>query len=191
MKSEADAHVDAVLIGGREERAIVIVDYDLSWPQRFEALARTILDAAGERAVSVEHIGSTAVPGLAAKPIIDILLTVMDVEDEAAYIPALEEAGFVLRVREAGHRMLRTPAKDVHVHVFRPGDDAVPPYRELRDWLRIDETDRALYANTKKMLARKQWSDMNDYADAKTDVISQILAHAKVSREHRSTGNSV
>ena len=134
MKSEADAHVDAVLIGGREERAIVIVDYDLSWPQRFEALARTILDAAGE---------------------------------------------------------LRTPAKDVHVHVFRPGDDAVPPYRELRDWLRIDETDRALYANTKKMLARKQWSDMNDYADAKTDVISQILAHAKVSRELRSAGNSV
>ena len=191
MKPEADARLDAVLIGGREKRSIVIVDYDPSWTQRFEALAQTIRDAAGEKAVSVEHIGSTAVPGLAAKPIIDVLLTVMDVEDEAAYIPALEEAGFVLRVREPGHRMLRTRAKDVHVHVFHPGDDAVPKYRDLRDWLRVDEADRTLYADTKKLLARQRWSDMNDYADAKTDVISQILAHATVWREHHSAGNRV
>ena len=191
MKSEADASLDAVLIGGREERAIVIVDYDPSRAQRFEAVAQTIRDAAGEKAVSVEHIGSTAVPGLAAKPIIDVLLTVTDVEDEAAYVPGLEEAGFVLRVREAGHRMLRTPAKDVHVHVFHPENDAVPKYRDLRDWLRVDGTDRALYADTKKLLARQRWSDMNDYADAKTDVISQILAHAKVWREHRSESNRV
>ncbi|MCB5282023.1 GrpB family protein [Arthrobacter sp. AL08] len=191
MKSEADARLDAVLIGGREARAIVIVDYDPSWPERFEALAQTIRDAAGEKAVSVEHIGSTAVPGLSAKPIIDVLLTVMDVEDESGYIPALEDAGFVLRVREEGHRMLRTPAKDVHVHVFNPEDEAVSKYRDLRDWLRVDETDRTLYAYTKKLLARQRWSDMNDYADAKTDVISQILAHATVWRANRSESSRV
>lgn len=135
--------------------------------------------------MSVEHIGSTSVPGLAAKPILDVLLTVIDVEDEASYVPALEDAGFVLRVREEGHRMMRTPAKDVHVHVFHPENEAVSKYRDLRDWLRTDETDRALYADTKRMLARQRWSDMNDYADAKTDVISQILAHARVWRENQ------
>ena len=185
MNSKADVRRDAVLIGGREERVIVIVDYDAAWPQRFEALAQTIRDAVGEKAVSVEHIGSTAVPGLAAKPIIDVLITVTEVEDEAAYIPALEDAGFVLRVREEGHRMLRTPARDVHLHVFHPENDAVAKYRDLRDWLRTDEADRALYADTKMVLARRPWSDMNEYADAKTDVISLILAHARVWREKR------
>jgi GrpB-like predicted nucleotidyltransferase (UPF0157 family) len=179
MSAETDAYLDSVLIGGREQRPIVVVDYDAAWPARYAALAVTIRDAVGMNALTVEHIGSTAVPGLAAKPIIDILLTVGDVSDESVYVAPLEEAGFVLRVRETGHRMLRTPSKDVHVHVLAPDSDEVTRHRDLRDWLRVDDADRALYAATKKRLARMQWSDMNYYADAKTEVIGQILEHAR------------
>lgn len=185
MKPESDEHLDAVLIGGREERPIVIVEYDSEWPSRFEALALKIKAAVADVARSVEHIGSTSVPGLAAKPIIDILVTVEDVADENSYLSKLEAAGFVLRVREAGHRMMRTPEKDVHIHVFSADNPVIPNYLDLRDWLRVDETDRALYAATKKGLAQQQWADMNYYAEAKTEVIAEILSRARTWRGGR------
>lgn len=174
-----DEHLDAVLIGGRETRPIVIVDYDPQWPAHFTALSATIREAVGDAALSVEHIGSTSVPGLAAKPLIDILITVANIEDEASFVGPLEAAGFVLRVRETGHRMLRTPDKDVHIHIFSADDPAVPNYLDLREWLRVNEADRDLYARTKRLLARQEWADMNYYADAKTDVISAILTRAR------------
>ena len=182
MQSETDKHLDAVLIGGREQRPITIVDYDPAWPGLYDGLAQAIEAALGPAALTVDHIGSTSVPGLAAKAIIDILVTVHDVEDESAFMGRLESAGFVLRVREPGHRMFRTPAKDVHIHIFAAGDPAIPNYLDLRDWLRHDATDRALYANTKRELAQQQWTDMNYYADAKTDVIAAILARARAWR---------
>lgn len=178
----SDAHLDSVLIGGREERPIVIVDYDPHWAERFTKLAQQIRGAIGEHTLMVEHIGSTSVPGLAAKPIIDILLTIRDVADETAYLPQLEDAGFVLRVREPGHRMFRTAERDVHIHVFSSGNAAVPPYLELRDWLRQYEGERKLYEQTRKALAQQQWADMNYYADAKTEVITAILGRARVRR---------
>lgn len=158
------------------------MDHDQEWAERFGRLAQIIRHAVGSKALLVVHIGSTAVPGLAAKPIIDTLLTVQDVSDEAGYVALLERAGFELRVREPGHRMLRTPSKDVHLHVFSSDSHAVPNYRDLRDWLRVDESDRTLYADTKKMLAQRQWTDMNQYAEAKTRVIAQILARARMWR---------
>ncbi len=182
MDSETDRHLDAVLIGGREQRPIVIVDYDPAWPGIYGALAQAVSAALGPAAFSVDHIGSTSVPGLAAKAIIDVLVTVADVGEEAAYLKQLESAGFVLRVREPGHRMFRTPARDVHIHVFSAGDAAVPNYLDLRDWLRLDAGDRALYARTKRELARRQWTDMNYYADAKSDVIAAILSRARAWR---------
>lgn len=182
MQSERDKELDAVLIGGREQRPLVIVDYDPAWPVIFSALAQTIKATLGPAALSVDHIGSTAVPGLAAKAIIDVLVTVTEVEHEAAYLGQLESAGFVLRVREPGHRMFRTPGRDVHIHVFSAGDPAVPDYLDLRDWLRRDWADRALYARTKRELARREWSDMNYYADAKSDVIAAILSRARAWR---------
>lgn len=135
----------------------------------------------------VEHIGSTAVPGLAAKPIVDVLVTVRDVEDEAAFVPPLERAGFVLRVREPQHRMLRTPSRDVHVHVYEPDHAAVSAYLDLRDWLRVDADDRALYERTKRLLATRTWTDMNEYADAKTDVITAVLGRARTWRASQGT----
>ncbi|NYJ07270.1 GrpB family protein [Petropleomorpha daqingensis] len=182
MDEKREAYLDRVLIGGREAAAITVVDYDERWPVRFGEIAERVRAAVGAAALGVEHIGSTSVPGLAAKPIVDVLLTVADVDDEAAYVPALESAGFVLRVREPAHRMVRTPARDVHVHVYEPGRPEVRDYLDLRDWLRVDAEDRALYAATKRVLARRRWSDMNDYADAKTEVIADILARARAWR---------
>ena len=184
MDEEREAYLDRVLIGGREPAEITVVDYDERWPVRFREVAERVRRALGEDALAVEHIGSTSVPGLATKPIVDVLLTVADVGDEAAYVPALESAGFPLRVREPAHRMVRTPARDVHVHVHvhAPDRTEVRAYLDLRDWLRVDAEDRELYAATKRILARQPWDDMNDYADAKTEVIHDVLARARAWR---------
>lgn len=182
MDDTRDAYLDEVLIGGREHVAITVVDYDQRWPRRFEGTAERVRGVLGGKALSVEHIGSTSVPGLAAKPIVDMLLTVADVADEAAYVPTLESIGFVLRVREPGHRMLRTVERDTHLHVYQPGRPEVRDYLDLRDWLRVDAKDRALYAAEKRRLAEQPWRDMNDYADAKTDMIRDILSRARVWR---------
>jgi len=184
VKSEdRDAYLNAVLVGGREPVTITVVDYDEDWPLRFAHLRARVEAALGRQALAVEHIGSTSVPGLAAKPIADALLTVAVVEDEDAYVPALEDAGFVLRVREPQHRMLRSPDKDVHLHVYGPADQAVADYLDLRDWLRQSATDRALYATTKRDLAQRTWVDMNAYSDAKTDVIQAVLSRARAWRD--------
>jgi len=182
VDDDRDAYLDAVLIGGREPASIVVVDYDDAWPARFEVLAARVRRALGLRVRCLEHIGSTSVPGLAAKPIIDMLLIVDDVQAEAAFVPALEAAGFELRVRERDHRMLRTPRRDTHLHVYAPGRAEARDYLDLRDWLRVSSDDRTLYANVKRHLAQKQWNDMNDYADAKTDVVLDILARARTWR---------
>lgn len=176
------APLDEVLIGGREKVPIVIVHYDEEWPNRYGLVRERVRTALGASALSVEHIGSTSVPGLAAKPIIDVLVTVQDVEDEAAFVQPLEGEGFVLRVRELEHRMFRTPARDVHVHLYEPDHEAVSAYLDLRDWLRVDADDRALYERTKRRLATRTWTDMNEYADAKTDVILAILGRARTWR---------
>ena len=175
----ADDPLDGVLIGGREKVEVVVVDYDPGWPDQFAALADTVRDALGDTALRIEHIGSTSVPGLAAKPIIDLLVVVADVADEASYVPALEAAGLQLRVREPDHRMLRTPARTAHLHFFEPGHEAIAAYLDLRERLRADEADRELYAATKRRLAARDWADMNEYAEAKSEVIAAILARAR------------
>jgi len=168
---------DDVLIGGREERVIEIVAYQAGWPERFEEEKARIEAAVGSAARRVEHIGSTAVPGLAAKPVVDVMVTVDDPDDEASYLPALERAGYVLRVREPGHRMFRTPELDVHVHVWRADSEDEERHVEFRDRLRSSAEDRAEYEQTKRELAG-QLRDMNAYADAKSDVIAKIVARA-------------
>ena len=177
-----------VIIGEIESQSIVVADYDPAWPERFRHEEERIRSSLGEAALSVEHIGSTSVPGLAAKPIVDILLVVEDSADEASYVPALEEAGYVLRVREPDfdeHRMFRTPEKDVHVHVFSPGSEEIERYLLLREHLRENEEDRELYARTKRELASRDWPSMQHYAEAKTDIIEGIIARAAARRSSR------
>jgi GrpB-like predicted nucleotidyltransferase (UPF0157 family) len=190
VTDERNAYLDSVLIGGREPASIVVVDYDGAWPARYEVLADRVRRALGPRVRRLEHIGSTSVPGLAAKPLIDMLLIVDDVQDEAAFVPPLEAAGFELRVREPDHRMFRTPERDLHLHVYAPSRAEERDYLDLRDWLRVSSDDRALYATVKRRLAQQQWSDMNDYADAKTDVVLEILTRARTWRAARALPRS-
>jgi GrpB-like predicted nucleotidyltransferase (UPF0157 family) len=180
-----EKHIREVIIGEIEQPTIVIADYDLAWPERFRQEEVRIAAALGEAALSVEHIGSTSVPGLAAKAIVDILLVVEDSGDEASYLPALDEAGYVLRVHEPDfheHRMFRTPAKDVHVHVFSAGSPEIERYLLLRDRLRQNEEERELYAQTKRELAKRNWPTMEHYAEAKTEVVEDIISRAAAAR---------
>ena len=170
-----DAYLDRVLVGGRERCRIVIADYDPAWPERFEAERRRIEAALGSAVIRIEHIGSTAVPGLAAKPVVDVLATVADPDDEEAFAPSLLEAGYELRVREPGHRMFRTPERDVHVHVWGDADPEVARYLRFRARLRASTDDRAAYERLKRELAKRDWDDMNHYADAKSELIAEIL----------------
>jgi GrpB-like predicted nucleotidyltransferase (UPF0157 family) len=170
---------EVVLIGGPERRTIAIVSYDPSWADRFNHERSRILGALGTLARRIDHVGSTAVPGLAAKPIVDIDLSVDDPDDEAAYVPALNRAGYQLRVRERGHRMLRTQDLSVHVHVCPAGGKWERRHLLFRDWLRVDAADRERYAAAKRQLARRDWPNMNAYADAKTVVIQEITARAE------------
>jgi len=182
MGQERDTELDTILIGGREQRAIVIVDYDDTWPSKATSMAHKIQDSLGPAALSVEHIGSTSVSGLAAKPVIDMMLVVADIDDEESYLVPMESIGLRLRVREEGHRMLRTAELDFHVHVLPPETAEQIDYLDLRDWLRVSAADRALYESTKRTLAANTWSDMNHYADAKSAVIQRILTHARTWR---------
>ncbi len=170
---------DAVFIGGPEKRAIVIEDYDPAWMARFEQVHAALNAALGPTARRIEHFGSTAVPGLAAKGIIDVMVTVVDADDEENYGPALERGGFAIRLRQPGHRMYRTPDQDVHVHVFSDAGEAARIRLLFRDWLRHDEDDRRLYEETKRELARRDWDATNDYSDAKGTVVAEILVRAQ------------
>lgn len=182
LPDETDKRIEEGIIGGAERRAIVIADYDPGWPRRFDREEAKIRRALGQAALAVEHVGSTAVPGLAAKPIVDILLVVEDSSNEGSYLPELQREGYVLRVREPDfeeHRMVRTPEKDVHVHIFSPGSSEGARLLLMRDHLRHNEADRELYVRTKRELASRDWPSMQHYADAKTGVIQDILARAR------------
>lgn len=177
-----DDVTDTELVGGVERRELFLAEYDPAWPSRYAVHEDRVRKALGSAAVAVEHIGSTAVPGLAAKPIIDIVITVPDITAEEDYLGPLLSAGYVLRVREPGHRLVRTEQRDVHLHVLEVDDPAAIDYLLLRDHLRADEADRRLYEDTKRELTGRDWPDMNAYADAKTPVIEAINGRARARR---------
>jgi GrpB-like predicted nucleotidyltransferase (UPF0157 family) len=157
---------------------ITIVDYDPSWPALFEEEAARICAVLGDRALMIEHVGSTSVPGLAAKPRIDLLLVVKDSADEAAYIPTLESAGYVVRIREPHwheHRMLSGPATKINLHCFSNGCPEIQRMIAFRDRLRAHETDRRLYERAKRDLATRKWKSVQQYADAKSEIVEEIL----------------
>lgn len=160
---------------------IEIVDYDPRWPERYEREARRVRAALGDRVLMLEHVGSTSVPGLAAKPRIDMLLVVEKSGDEASYVPDLETAGYTLRIREPDwyeHRMFWGPDTDINLHVFSQGCEEIDRMLLFRDWLRNNDEDRQRYENTKRSLARQDWTYTQNYADAKTAVVEEIIARA-------------
>ncbi|GAB1641838.1 GrpB family protein [Krasilnikovia sp. MM14-A1259] len=162
-------------------KPIVLSPYDASWPARYAAQESRIRAALGARALAVEHIGSTAVPGLAAKDRIDIDLIVADPADEDDYVPALTGAGYTLRTREPHwyeHRCLWTDSHDVNLHVFGPDCDEFLRHMILRDWLRTHPDDRERYAAGKHRAAADHAWSMAGYVAAKADVIVEILHRA-------------
>lgn len=160
--------------------------YDESWPATFDAFAALVRRALGARALDVVHVGSTSVPGLPAKPIVDVDVIVADPSREDAWLPPLEEAGFVLTVREPWwheHRLLKFPGPAANVHVFGP--DAPEPWKHriFRDHLRADEHDRELYAKAKARAAASSngvGETVMDYNRRKEEVIREIYARAFV-----------
>ncbi|MEV6305515.1 GrpB family protein [Actinoplanes sp. NPDC051861] len=158
-------------------RTLAIEDYDPAWADRYATVAASLREVLGGLVIEVDHVGSTAVPGLPAKPIIDIDLSVADADDEASYLPRLEGAGYWLVLREPwwhGHRMLVDAAEDVHLHIWPHGAPETVRHRLFRDWLRTHPEDRDLYGSTKRRLAGEV--SRADYTLAKSDVIDDIFS---------------
>lgn len=170
---------------------IVLAEYDPRWPALFDREAARIREILGSTAALVEHVGSTSVPGLTAKPIIDIVLAVPDSADEPAYVPALQAAGYVLRIREPHwfeHRMLRGPDTLINLHVFTLGAAEIDRMLLFRDWLRADEADRDAYLRVKRDLARRTWRHVQHYADSKTAIVQEIMTRATQARRSSPAG---
>jgi GrpB-like predicted nucleotidyltransferase (UPF0157 family) len=186
----SDADLQRVTVGSRQPHSatILLAEYDPRWPETFRAERARIQAALAEAAVSIEHVGSTSVPGLVAKPIIDILLVVVDSSDEPSYVPALEAAGYRLRIREPEwfeHRMFKGPDADINLHVFGAGASEIERMLTFRDWLRCSGDDRDRYAGVKQELASREWRHVQHYADEKTAVVDEIMARAILHKTDR------
>lgn len=179
----SDEELEKITVGERKPHnaPITLVEYDPRWPERFDREANRVRSALGNKVLQVEHVGSTAVPGLCAKPIIDMLLVVVDSADEPSYVPVLEAAGYTLRVREPEwfeHRLFKGPDIDINLHVFSAGTSEIERMLRFRDWLRANDTDRDNYARAKRSLAQSVWRHVQHYADAKTSIIQEIMDRA-------------
>jgi GrpB-like predicted nucleotidyltransferase (UPF0157 family) len=170
---------------------ITLAEYNPSWPALFAREAARIRAVLGDAAVRVEHVGSSSVPGLAAKPVIDILLAVPDSAGEQAYAPALEAAGYVLRIREPDwfeHRLFTGPDTAINLHVFTVGAAEIDRMLLFRDRLRANDADRDAYLQVKRDLARRTWRHVQHYADSKTAIVQQIMARARAAGQQNQPG---
>lgn len=160
---------------------VVLADPDPTWPSLYEREAARIRSILEDRVLLLEHVGSTSVPDLVAKPIIDLVLVVADSANEASYVPALEAEGYVLRIREPEwfeHRLLKGPDTEINLHVFSDGAVEVARMITFRDHLRGDIADRRQYAKVKQELAQQHWKYVQNYADAKSAIVAEIMERA-------------
>lgn len=166
----------------RAGEPIELTPYDPAWPGRYEEWRRKLLDALPAPPRSIEHIGSTAVPGLPAKPIVDIQIGVDDLDDEPAYAPAIESLGVQLRSRDRNHRYFRPfpgHPRVVHVHVCQSGTDWERRHILFRDYLRADAEARRRYVEAKEAAAARWRDDRVAYTDAKGRVVRELTAEAE------------
>jgi GrpB-like predicted nucleotidyltransferase (UPF0157 family) len=188
IRQTTDEELRAAHVSGEPARLdgqIELAEYGAQWPRLFAREAERIRAALGDRALLVEHVGSTSILGLAAKPKIDILLVVANSADEPAYVPDLEAAGYVIHVREPDwheHRLFKGPDTDINLHVFSIGSAEIERMLRFRDHLRADAADRDLYLQTKRDLVAQTWQYTQHYADAKSQVVEEILRRADGSR---------
>jgi len=183
-KTTNEEYLRTVTIGERQphNNTIHLAPYDPSWPSMFERLANRVRNALSETVILLEHVGSTSVPGLSAKPVIDMVLAVADSTDELSYVPPLEADGFALRIREPDwfeHRLLSAFDIRSNLHVFSAGCDEIDRMLTFRNWLRNHDADRRLYEASKRELASQTWQRVQNYADAKSGIIQNILMRAR------------
>jgi GrpB-like predicted nucleotidyltransferase (UPF0157 family) len=180
---ERQAELDRAWIDGapRHDAPIHLAPYDAAWPSLYEREAARLRGVLGARVVRLEHVGSTSVPGLSAKPVIDIVLVVPDSANEDAYVPDLLAAGYRLTIREPDwheHRLFKGPDTNINLHTFSPGSSEVRRMLAFRDRLRTHPDELAAYEATKRELAARRWAFVQDYADAKGEVVEAIIARA-------------
>jgi len=183
-KPETDEEMAAIRVSGTVtplNAQIYLAPYDPTWPAQFEGEAAKIRAGLGDGALVLEHVGSTSIPGLAAKPIIDILLAVADSSDEDAYVPALTAQGYRLHLREPDweqHRVMKGENPYVNLHVFTAGSHEITRMLAFRDRCRTHRDEFALYAETKRALAGQVWRHVQHYANAKGEVVEAIIGRA-------------
>ena len=171
------------LLGKLRNDPVEVVDYDPRWPKLFERMRKRLAKELGAAAVRIDHVGSTAVPGLAAKPVIDIQVSVPDVEDEGAYVAAIERCGQALRYREKGHRYFRPPPgrkRTYQVHVCSAGSQWERDHLLFRDFLRAHADEARRYEAMKYDVAGHHRGDRIGYNDAKGPLIQELTAAAEV-----------
>jgi GrpB-like predicted nucleotidyltransferase (UPF0157 family) len=183
------------VVPGAERSAhdlVEVVPYDPAWPARFAAWRDRLEAELGPAALRIDHVGSTAVRGLPAKPVIDIHVAVADLEDEPSYVPAIERCGVALRSREAGHRYFRPAGdrpRDVQVHVTQAGSDWLEAHLLFRDFLASDASTREAYGRLKTQLAPRYREDRIAYNEAKTNFILDAMERARAWRRDQETGS--
>ena len=187
VPSDRDDYMSAVTVGARRrvDGPIILADYDPDWPVLYEREAARVRGLLGDRVRLLEHVGSTSVPGLPAKPIIDMLLAVADSADEPAYVPSMEAGGYAVRIREPDwheHRVFKGPDTDVNLHTFSEGSSEIVRMLAFRDRLRTQVAERERYLATKRELAARHWTYVQDYADAKGEVVEAIIERALAER---------
>lgn len=183
-----DDYMSSVTIGPRRrvDGPVYLADYDPDWPVLYEREAARVRELLGDRVRLLEHVGSTSVPGLPAKPIIDMLLAVADSADEPAYVPSMEAGGYAVRIREPDwheHRVFKGPDTDINLHTFSEGSSEIARMLAFRDRLRTHDDERERYLATKRELAARHWVYIQDYADAKGDVVEGIIERAVADRD--------
>jgi GrpB-like predicted nucleotidyltransferase (UPF0157 family) len=179
-----DKELAEVTVGAVQQlsKPIEVREYDPEWPALYEREQARIRAVLGDRVVRLAHAGSTSVPGLPAKPVIDIVLEVPNSAEEPEYVPDMEAAGYVLQIREPDwfeHRLFKGPDTNVNLHVFSADCEEVDRMLLFRDWLRANAADRELYATAKRELAAHDWKYVQQYADAKTAVVHEIMSRAR------------
>jgi GrpB-like predicted nucleotidyltransferase (UPF0157 family) len=183
-KPETDDEMAAIRVLGTatpHNGTIYLAPYDPEWPRLYGHEASKIRAALGEGVVVLEHVGSTSIPGMSAKPILDILLAVANSADENTYVPALTATGYRLHVREPDweeHRVMKGDAPMVNLHVFTAGSREITRMVAFRDRCRSIPEERELYARAKRELASRVWRHVQHYANAKSDVVEQIIQRA-------------
>jgi GrpB-like predicted nucleotidyltransferase (UPF0157 family) len=183
QRPDTDEEMAALRVSGTvtpHNATIELLPYDPDWPAQYareEAKIRAALGAG----VVVEHVGSTSIWGMSAKPIIDILLAVPDSADEASYVPQLTQQGYRLHLREPTweqHRLLKGERPAVNLHVFTTGSPEIARMVAFRDRCRAVPQEAALYESTKQALAERVWRHVQHYANAKAEVVEAIIARA-------------